>query len=224
MSNSEKIYVGLCIFFVSLIVLGNMVYQKFVCLQFPFHQFELSVGAILYPLTFQVTDLIVEFYGKEKAQFCVKLAVFINILVAMIITFMDYLPATTWSKINDEMFHDVFGYYGVAFIGSIIACYTSQVVDVGLYLYISRLTNGQHLWLRNIVSTGISLFIDTIVVIVFMTTFNIFPIEQMWILIANSYSWKLFFTVCSVPLFYIGIFTIKYFSDFKSSLSWGNIQ
>ena len=53
-----------------------MVYQKFVSLQFPFYKFELSVGAILYPLTFLVTDLIVESYGKEKAQFCVKLAVF----------------------------------------------------------------------------------------------------------------------------------------------------
>ena len=195
MSNSEKIYVGLCIFFVSLIVLGNMVYQKFVCIQFPFHQFELSVGAILYPLTFQVTDLIVEFYGKEKAQFCVKLAVFINILVAMIITFMDYLPATTWSKINDKMFHDVFGYYGVAFIGSIIACYTSQVIDVRLYLFIRKITNGQYLWLRNIASTNISLFIDTVVVIIFMTIFNILPIEQMWMLIANSYCRKLFFTI-----------------------------
>ena len=218
MSNSEKIYTGLCIFFVSLIVLGNMVYQKFVSLQFPFYKFELSVGAILYPLTFLITDLIVECYGKEKAQFCVKLAVCINILVVMIITFMDYLPATTWSKINDAMFHDVFGYYGVAVIGSIIACYTSQVIDVRLYLFINKLTNGQYLWLRNIVSTSISLFIDTIVIIVFMTTFNIFPVEQMWMLIANSYSWKLFFTVCSVPLFYVGVFTLKYFTDFKSPL------
>ena len=160
-------------------MLGNMVYQKFVSLQFPFYKFELSVGAILYPLTFLVTDLIVECYGKEKAQFCVKLAVCINILVVMIITFMDYLPATTWSKINDEVFHNVFGYYGVAVIGSIIACYISQIIDVRLYLFISKITNGQYLWLRNIVGTSISLFIDTIVVIVFMTTFNIFPVEQM---------------------------------------------
>tara|TARA_E500000178_G_scaffold336873_1_gene375404 strand:- start:687 stop:1277 length:591 start_codon:yes stop_codon:yes gene_type:complete len=196
-----------------------MVYQKFVSLQFPFYKFELSVGAILYPLTFLITDLIVECYGKEKAQFCVKLAVCINILVVMIITFMDYLPATTWSKINDEMFHNVFGYYGVAVIGSIIACYISQIIDVRLYLFISKITNGQYLWLRNIVSTSISLFIDTIVVIVFMTTFNIFPVEQMWMLIANSYSWKLFFTICGVPLLYIGILTIKHFSDFKPSLS-----
>tara|TARA_Y200000002_G_scaffold377375_1_gene382889 strand:+ start:30479 stop:31153 length:675 start_codon:yes stop_codon:yes gene_type:complete len=224
MSNSEKIYTGLCIFFVSLIVLGNMVSQKFVILQLSFYKFELSVGVILYPLTFLVTDLIVECFGKEKAQFCVKLAVFINILVVIIITFMDCLPATTWSKINDEMFHDVFVYYRVAFIGSMIACYTSQVIDVRLYLFISKLTNGQYLWLRNIVSTSISLFIDTIIIIVFMTTFNIFPIEQMWILIANSYSWKLFFTICSAPLFYAGILTIKYLSDFKPSLTQGVIQ
>ena len=215
MSNSEKIYVGLCIFFVSLIVLGNMVYQKFVYLQFPFHRFELSVGAILYPLTFQVTDLIVEFYGKEKAQFCVKLAVFINVLVAMMITLMDYLPATTWSRINDEIFHDVFGYYGVAFIGSIIACYTSQAIDVRLYLFIRKITNGQYLWLRNIASTSISLFIDTVVVILFMTIFNILPVEQMWMLIANSYCWKLFFTICSVPLFYMGVLTVKHLTGNK---------
>ena len=130
---------------------------------------------------------------------------------------MDYLPATTWSKINDEMFHNVFGYYGVAVIGSIIACYTSQVIDVRLYLFISKITNGKYLWLRNILSTSISLFIDTMVVIVFMTTFNIFPIEQMWMLLANSYSWKLFFSVCSVPLFYVGILIVKQLSDFKSS-------
>lgn len=223
MSNSEKIYVGLCIFFVSLIVLGNMVYQKFVYLQFPFHRFELSVGAILYPLTFQVTDLIVEFYGKEKAQFCVKLAVFINVLVAMMITLMDYLPATTWSRINDEMFHDVFGYYGVAFIGSIIACYTSQVIDLRLYLFIRKLTNGQYLWLRNIASTSISLFIDTVVVILFMTIFNILPVEQMWMLIANSYCWKLFFTICSVPLFYMGVLTVKHLTDSRYSFAEADI-
>ena len=70
MSNSEKIYTGLCIFFVSLIVLGNMVYQKFVSLQFPFYKFELSVGTILYPLTFLVTDLIVECYGKKSSILC----------------------------------------------------------------------------------------------------------------------------------------------------------
>lgn len=215
MNNTEKIYTGLCILFVSLVLLGNLIYQKFVSLHLPFYKFELSVGAILYPLTFLITDLITEFYGREKAQFCIKSAIFINVLVVTILAFMDYLPATEWSKINDEIFHSVFGYYGVAFVGSMIACYTSQAVDVRLYLLIRRLTNGKYLWLRSNVSTCVSLLIDTTIVIGFMTIFGIFSIDRMWLLIANSYSWKLFFTICSTPLFYTCVALIKYFLKLK---------
>jgi len=69
----DKIYTTICVLFAVLIVMGNMIYQKFVVLPIlPFHTFELSVGAITYPLTFLLTDLIAEFYGKNKANFCVK--------------------------------------------------------------------------------------------------------------------------------------------------------
>lgn len=219
MDNKEKTYTGLCILFVSLIILGNLTYQKFVSLQLPFYKFELSVGAILYPLTFLITDLITEFYGKEKVQFCIRFAIFINIFVVIIIAIMNYLPATTWSKINDETFDKVFGYYGVAFVGSIIACYTSQAIDVRLYLLIRDLTKNKYLWLRSNGSTCISLLLDTTIVIGFMTMFGIFSSKQMWLLIANSYSWKLFFTVCSTPLFYISVLSIKYFLNFGKTAS-----
>ncbi|MCZ6902528.1 MAG: VUT family protein, partial [Rickettsia endosymbiont of Ixodes persulcatus] len=46
---------------------------------FNFYILELSVGAIFYPLTFLLTDLIAEFYGKERANFCIKLAIIFNI-------------------------------------------------------------------------------------------------------------------------------------------------
>ena len=115
----------------------------------PFHTFELSVGAITYPLTFLLTDLIAEFYGKSKANFCVKLALIMNIIVAMLISMTDKLSATEWSKINDITFHQIFGLYSVAFIGSIIACYTAQLVDISIYLWVRKITNGRCLWLRN---------------------------------------------------------------------------
>ena len=73
----DKIYTTICVLFAVLIVMGNMIYQKFVVLPIlPFHTFELSVGAITYPLTFLLTDLIAEFYGKNKANFCVKRVIF----------------------------------------------------------------------------------------------------------------------------------------------------
>lgn len=207
---TDKVYTALCTLFAVLIVMGNLIYQKFVFLPIlPFYTFELSVGAILYPLTFLITDLIAEFYGKEKANFCVGLAIIMNITVALIIVFMDKLNATQWSKIDNVTFHNIFGLYSVSFLGSIIACYTSQFIDIRIYLWIRRITNGKWLWLRNNTSTSISLFIDTFIVISFMSIFGVFPINQMWILIVNSYLYKLFFTVCSTPLFYIGISIIR---------------
>ncbi|MFV9876047.1 MAG: queuosine precursor transporter [Rickettsiales endosymbiont of Dermacentor nuttalli] len=200
---TEKIYVGLCSLFSILIIVGNLTYQKFVSLNFlSFYHFQLSVGAILYPVTFLITDLIAEFFGKERTNFCVKVALTLNILVAFIIMIMDALPATSWSKISDQAFHNIFGFYLVAFLGSIIACYLAQTIDVIIYLWIRNKTKNKHLWLRNNLSTAVSLLIDTCIVIIFLTIFEILSKEQMYALIFNSYIWKLFFTICSTPLFY----------------------
>ena len=211
MNIDDKIYTIICVLFAVLIVMGNMIYQKFVALPIiPFHTFELSVGAVIYPLTFLLTDLIAEFYGKNKANFCVKLALTMNIVVALLIAMMDKLSATEWSKIDDITFHKVFGLYSVAFIGSIMACYTAQLVDISIYLWIRKITSGKYLWLRNNGSTAISLLVDTSIVISFMCVFGALPIDKMRTLIINSYLYKLFFTICSTPLFYAIVGLIKY--------------
>ena len=137
MSSKEKVYVTLCVMFSVIIVLGNLIYQKFIELPFfSLHTFELSVGAMFYPLTFLVTDLITEFYGKEKANLCVKLGIAMNILVVAMISLMDGLNATHWSPVDNQTFHKVFEFYSVAFIGSILACYIAQSIDIVLYSWI----------------------------------------------------------------------------------------
>lgn len=206
----DKIYIILSVIFSVLIVLGNLIYQKFVHLDlFGLIKFELSVGAILYPLTFLITDLIAEFYGKDNANFCVKLGIAANIMVALIIGLMDILPATGWSKITNQEFHKIFGFYNIAFLGSILACFISQSLDIKIYLFIKKLTRDRFLWLRNFVSTSISLMIDTAIVIIFMSIFGIFPKEQIFPLITNSYSFKLLFTALNIPIFYFAVFYIK---------------
>ncbi|HJD59844.1 MAG TPA: queuosine precursor transporter [Rickettsia endosymbiont of Omalisus fontisbellaquei] len=206
----EKIYIILCTFFTVLIIVGNLIYQKFVSLNiFNLYILELSVGAIFYPLTFLLTDLIAEFYGKERANFCVKLAIVFNIIVVLIISLMDKLEATNWSNVDNITFHKVFGSYHISFLASTFACYIAQLVDINIYLWIRKITKGKYLWIRNNFSTAISLFIDTFIVIGIMSLFNIFPLEQLGTLILNSYSFKLFFTVFSTPIFYLAVWLIS---------------
>ncbi|MCC8407084.1 MAG: queuosine precursor transporter [Rickettsia endosymbiont of Sceptobius lativentris] len=208
----EKIYIILCTFFTVLIIVGNLIYQKFVYLNiFNFYILELSIGAIFYPLTFLLTDLIAEFYSKERANFCVKLAIIFNIIVVLIISLMDKLPATNWSNVDNITFHKVFGSYHISFLASTFACYISQLVDINIYLWIRKITKGKYLWIRNNFSTAISLFIDTFIVIGIMSLFNIFPFDQLGQLVLNSYSFKLFFTVFSTPIFYLAVWLISLF-------------
>ena len=155
MKIEEKIYTCLSVLFAILIVIGNLTYQKFISL--PIISTELSVGAILYPLTFSLTGLIAEFYGKVKARFCVKLSLIMNIITAIIIIFMDNLNAVSWSKVDNEIFHTVFGKYLVNLIASITACYIAQLIDIRIYLRIKNITKNKFLWLRNNCSTIISL-------------------------------------------------------------------
>lgn len=212
MKNAERLYCFLLVFFSTLIVVGNLTYQKFVSINlFSLHEFNLSVGAVLYPLTFLVTDIIAEFYGKEKSQFCVRIALLMNIITAIIIFGMDHLKALPWSRVDDDTFHHVFGMYGVAFLGSLLACYMSQSLDVLLYLFIKKITGGKFIWLRNLLSTSSALFLDTCFVISFMAAFGIFQWDRVGELIFNSYTFKIVFTLLNVPLFYIYLYLIKKF-------------
>ncbi len=206
----EKLYISLCTLFSVLVVMSNLIYQKFVYLPIlPFYTFELSVGAIFYPLTFLITNLLAEFYGADKAKFCVRLAIGMSILVAITINIMAKLEATSWSKIDNDVFNKVFGVYGVSLIGSIIASYIAQLIEIKLYLWIRKVTNNRFLWLRNL-SSAISLLVDTSIVIIFITTFSTsIPTDEMLTLIFNSYLFKLFFTICTSPLFYAIVYLLK---------------
>lgn len=206
LTDQNKLYIALCVLFSVLVITNNMVYQKFVYLPFfGGHIFELSVGAILYPINFLITDIIAEFYGKNYARYCIRMAILMNILVAVIIKVFSLLNATSWSKIDNNLFNQMFSMYHIAFVGSLLASYTSQIVDINIYLGLKSLTKGKYLLVRNNVSTAISLFIDTCIVVGFLCIFKILPIQIAFNLIFNSYIFKLLFTVLSTPLFYLAV-------------------
>ena len=54
--------------FIASLVTCNLVFRKFFQWDFGGMTFEQSVGLLPYPLTFLVTDLISEIYGKSQGQ------------------------------------------------------------------------------------------------------------------------------------------------------------
>ena len=68
MNFKEQFYIFLSAIFIASLVTCNLIANKFVTVDLGFKVFIVSAGILPYPLTFLVTDLISELYGKKKAD------------------------------------------------------------------------------------------------------------------------------------------------------------
>src|SRR6056300_1216417 len=129
---AKNIYLLLAGLFITSLVVSNLIFQKFFY-WYPFDikvfgnpLFELSVGVLPYPLTFLITDLISEIYGKKKANQVVTSGIFASVFSLIIIYTAAAVPATSWSPVNNELFEKVFGATALAVLASMLAYLFAQ--------------------------------------------------------------------------------------------------
>jgi len=211
MDKSTSLYVVLCSIFCTIIVTGNLIFQKFIDLNIFGNILEVSAGVLLYPVTFLISDLVTEFYGKSHAKLMIRAAFLCSIMVLLIVSTSDFCSATHWSKVDDKTFHSVFNIYGLAAVASIIANYCGQKVDIHIYSYLKELSSGDHLWFRNNVSTFVGQTVDTFIVVSLLSLFDVIPSSQFIIVILSSLSFKLIAALLDTPFCYLGYYLINKF-------------
>ncbi len=204
MENKNLLYIFLVCFFCNILVTGNLIFHKFVNIEFFNQSLNVSVGILLFPVSFVISDLVTEFYGKKQARMMVNISIALTIITMSVIYLADSLKATTWSRVDNETFSSVFGSYGIAAIASLFASYISQNCDIFLYDLIKTLTKGRYLWLRNNLSTLIAQIIDTFCVATILLIFDIIPDAQYFIITSSSLQFKIIATILSTPLCYFG--------------------
>ena len=151
---AQRIYLILAALFIASLVVSNLIFQKFFYWDFfGIYTFEISVGILPYPITFLITDIISEIYGKRKANEVVTAGIFASLFSLLIVYSADFVPATPWSPINNDLFTTVFGATGIAVFASMSAYLLAQYIDIQLFHFWKKLTRGKHLWLRNNFST-----------------------------------------------------------------------
>jgi queuosine precursor transporter len=211
--HAETLFLILAALFITSLVTCNLIFQKF------FHwnplglfNFELSVGIIAYPITFLITDVISEVYGKKRAQHVVIAGVFASAFALLIVIVSTYAPATEWSPLSDEEFSKSFGFTFIAVGASLAAYLIAQFLDVQIFHFWKRQTKGKHLWLRNNFSTFASQFIDTFTVLFLLCLFEVIPWELFGMLLLNGFLFKVMFALFDTPIAYLLVFGLrKYF-------------
>ena len=181
--------------------------------------FTQSIGIILWPIVFLLTDLLNEHYGKDGVKKLTYITVGLISFTFIILTFALNIKATSFSPISDDVFRTVFGQSQWIIVGSIVAFLFSQLIDVYAFQVFKKMTGGKYIWLRATGSTVISQLVDTFVVqyIAFVLPgkwlFSDFLVNASW-----GYAFKLAVALALIPLIYIGHFFIgKYLSKTKET-------
>lgn len=212
---AQRLYFILGILFITSLVVSNLIFKKFFY-YYPFdislfgvNLFEISVGILPYPITFLITDLISEIYGKEKANEVVVGGIFASFFAMGIIYVANAVPATDWSPVSDDLFSTVFGSTAIAVLASMMAYLFAQFIDIQIYHYWKRLTAGKHLWLRNNCSTFLSQFIDTATVLLLLCTFGEISWNLFGGLLLAGFLFKIIIAALDTPFLYLGVYMFR---------------
>ena len=211
---AKNIYLLLAGLFITSLVVSNLIFQKFFY-WYPLDikllgnsLFELSVGILPYPITFLITDLISEIYGKKRANQVVVTGIFASFFSMGILVIANEVPAIENSPIDDETFNQVFALSPIAALASMIAYLLAQFVDIRIYHFWKNLTQGKMLWLRNNFSTFSSQLIDTVLVVGLLSIFGVLEWKLFWGLVISGFLFKIIVAALDTPLLYlfVGIF------------------
>lgn len=205
-SRKDIVFLVLAGFFITNAIVAELIGGKLV--QF-FGLFTQSIGIILWPVIFLLTDLINEYYGKDGVRKLTYITVGLISFTFILLTVALNIPATSFSPVSDSVFKTVFGQSQWIIVGSIVAFLFSQLIDVYVFWAFKKVTGDKHIWLRATGSTMVSQLVDTFVVqfIAFVLPgkwpFNEFIVNASW-----GYAFKLLVALALIPMIYVGHYVI----------------
>jgi uncharacterized integral membrane protein (TIGR00697 family) len=208
----EIAYGGLLAVFVTFVVLTNTVGVKL----FSVGGRVLPVSILWYPLTFLVTDVVSEVYGRTRARVLVVLGFAMSLVLLGFSLVGIALPAAPVYAL-DRSYADIFGPVWRLLFASMAAYLLAQMIDVQMFHFWKRVTRGRHLWLRNNGSTMVSQLVDSIVVNVVFLWNNpaVFTgtAADLSGIIVSVYVVKVALAAADTPLCYAAVWALRRYVD-----------
>ncbi|MBD79356.1 MAG: hypothetical protein CL840_10575 [Crocinitomicaceae bacterium] len=214
--HADALYLLLAGLFIASLVTCNLIANKFVSVDLGFKTFIISAGVLPYPITFLITDILSEIYGRKKTSAVVYTGLGASVFVLFILFLGHQFHAIEGSPVNDSTYEAVFANSWRIVASSMIAYIAAQLIDVRVFHFWKKITNGKHLWLRNNGSTIFSQLIDTTLV-VFVLFMGIKSTEEITGFILDGWMFKALIALLDTPIFYLAVFILRRYFGIKGT-------
>lgn len=119
-------------------------------------------GAILFPLSYILGDVITEIFGFKCAKKIIWTAFAMNLIAVLALFVVQLLPpGPGWG--NQVAYETIIGFMPRIVFGSLIAFVTGQILNSYVFVKIKEMTHGKHLWQRALGSSLVGDLVDTLI-------------------------------------------------------------
>lgn len=205
----QKLFAVLLAVFTTCLVVGDIIGGKLIETEIFGVAFVTTVGMIPFPVTFLLTDLLNEFYGKQAARFVTLVGFAMAALAFTFIYIGGAIPIAAlardpaWQGVNEQAFANVFLGSQRMILASLSAYLVAQFVDIGVFHLLKRMTSNRYLWLRATGSTAVAQLIDSTVISI-AAFGGLMSGEKIFDMIRSGYTLKLMIAIALTPLIYLG--------------------
>jgi uncharacterized integral membrane protein (TIGR00697 family) len=177
--------------------------------------FNLTAGAVIWPIVFITTDLINEYFGKKGVRKISFITAGLIAYVFVVISLVTALaPADFWLEVNASQpdgsafdinyaFNTIFRQGLGIIVGSLTAFLLGQLIDVYVFQKLRAVTGPKMIWLRATGSTLVSQFIDSFVVLgIAFYVFGNWSLPQIAAVGLINYVYKFTVALALTPVLY----------------------
>ena len=209
----QRVFLVLAALQVTSLLVANMIGVKLFSIDIAGLPVEHTAGMLPFPITFLLTDLLNEFYGKKAARMITWLAfgmaifAFILVSAARALPILEGIPGTA----DERSFEAVFGGSALMTLCSIVAFLFGSLLDIVVFGFFKRITHGKMVWLRATGSTVVSQLFDSFVITILyfqvaqgLTGGEVAGIDFVLRTALTGYVLKFVIAVLLTPLVYAG--------------------
>ncbi|MBE8431943.1 queuosine precursor transporter, partial [Leptospira interrogans serovar Pomona] len=141
LSKSQKLFIILNAFFLTFLILAEVTGSKL----FVSFGFTLTMGVIPFPVTFIVTDLLNEYYGRKGVRFTTLLGMVMIFVVFLLLELVMVFAAAQMSPLVKQYFNLVLWISGEVIVGLIVVYLIVHVIDYQIFPFHRKKTLNKYI-------------------------------------------------------------------------------
>lgn len=193
--------------FVSLLLISNVAATKLIEVPVGPGRLIFDGGAVLFPITYVLGDVLAEVYGWAKTRRVIVLGFLISALAAASFLIVQVLPPAA-DYANQEAFEAVLGFVPRIVAASLLAYLIGQLLNAYVLVQIKRRWGPRHLWARLLGSSLVGEAADTLVFCT-IAFYGVLTGGAFWNYVLVGYVYKMTVELILLPVSYWLIARVK---------------